>query len=211
MGCAMVVIGMLMPRFVLLVGWSNDQAYWQDLFGSTLWLGVGFLIFPWTTLIYGLVQTNGLSLLNIIFIVAAFLLDLSTYGIGVFAARKRRPTRTADPAARLGTAQPGGRRSGECRRTVDAAPRRAAAAHPPRGDRRAAGAAWRQQEKLPLTAVPSSRWPLNVPSERSLATSTISPACVEVGGGRRALPRDDGIAAGEGAAAAPRRASASGV
>jgi hypothetical protein len=41
MGCAMVVIGMLMPRFVLLVGWSNDQAYWQNLFGSDLWLGVG--------------------------------------------------------------------------------------------------------------------------------------------------------------------------
>ena len=91
MGCAMVVIGMLLPRFVLLVGWSNDQAYWQNLFGSTLWLGVGFLVFPWTTLIYGLVQTNGLSLLNIIFLVAAFLVDLSTYGLGVFAARERRP------------------------------------------------------------------------------------------------------------------------
>ena len=91
MGCAMVVIGMLMPRFVLLVGWSNDQAYWQNLFGSTLWFGLGFLVFPWTTLIYGLVQTNGLSLLNIIFIAAAFLLDLSTYGIGAFAARKQRP------------------------------------------------------------------------------------------------------------------------
>ena len=92
MGCAMVVIGMLMPRFVLLVGWSNDQAYWQNLFGSTLWLGVGFLVFPWTTLIYGLVQANGLSLLNIIFIGAAFLLDLGTYGMGAFAARKQAPS-----------------------------------------------------------------------------------------------------------------------
>lgn len=90
MGCAMVVIGMLMPRFLLLVGWSNDQAFWQGVFGSDLWLGVGFLVFPWTTLVYGFSQANGLTLLNIIFIVAAFALDLGTYGIGAFAGRRQR-------------------------------------------------------------------------------------------------------------------------
>ena len=90
MGCAMVVIGMLMPRFLLLVGWSNDQAYWESIFGSPLWLGVGFLVFPWTTLVYGFAQVNGLSLLNIIFLVSAFALDLGTYGIGIFAGRRQR-------------------------------------------------------------------------------------------------------------------------
>jgi len=89
MGCAMVVVGMVMPRFILLVGWSNDQAYWQSVFGSPLWLGVGFLVLPWTTVVYGLVQANGLSLLNIIFLVAALMLDLATYGIGAFATRRR--------------------------------------------------------------------------------------------------------------------------
>jgi hypothetical protein len=89
MGCAMVVVGMLMPRFLLLVGWSNDQAFWEGVFGSQLWLGVGFLVFPWTTLVYGLTQANGLTLLNIVFLVAAFLLDLGTYGIGVFSVRQR--------------------------------------------------------------------------------------------------------------------------
>jgi hypothetical protein len=88
-GCAMAVIGVLMPRFLLLVGWSNDQAYWGSLFGSQIWFLGGFLFFPWTTFVYGLVQRNGLSLLNIVFLVAAFALDLGTWGVGVFAGRKQ--------------------------------------------------------------------------------------------------------------------------
>lgn len=38
---------------------------------------------------YGLVQSNGMSLLNIIFVIAALLIDLGTWGIGAFATRKR--------------------------------------------------------------------------------------------------------------------------
>jgi hypothetical protein len=86
----MAIFGALLPRFVLLVAWSNDSTYWaQTLFGGpVLFLG-GFLFFPWTTLIYGLVQTNGLSILNLIFIAAAFLIDLGTWGIGAFATKKQ--------------------------------------------------------------------------------------------------------------------------
>ena len=85
----MAIFGALLPRFVLLVAWSNDGGYWGSLFGSPVWLLGGFLFFPWTTLIYGLVQSNGLSLLNIIFILAAFLIDLGTWGIGAFATKKQ--------------------------------------------------------------------------------------------------------------------------
>jgi hypothetical protein len=86
----MAIFGALIPRFVLLVAWSNDATYWaQTLFGGpVLFLG-GFLFFPWTTLIYGLVQTTGLSILNLIFIAAAFLIDLGTWGIGVFATKQK--------------------------------------------------------------------------------------------------------------------------
>lgn len=49
----------------------------------------GFLFFPWTTLIYGLVYQNGLSLLNIIFLIAAFAIDLGTWGVGFFASRQQ--------------------------------------------------------------------------------------------------------------------------
>jgi hypothetical protein len=84
----MALFGAVVPRFVLLVAWVNDQTYWSNLLGWPVWFLFGFLFFPWTTAIYGLVQANGLSLLNWIFLGLALLLDLGTWGIGVFAARK---------------------------------------------------------------------------------------------------------------------------
>ena len=85
----MAIFGAILPRFTLLVAWSNDSAYWESLFGSQLWLLGGFLVLPWTTLIYGFVQPNGLSLLNWIFLGCAFMLDLATWGIGALASRKQ--------------------------------------------------------------------------------------------------------------------------
>ena len=34
----MAIFGAILPRFTLLVAWSNDSAYWDSLFGSQLWL-----------------------------------------------------------------------------------------------------------------------------------------------------------------------------
>jgi len=84
----MAIFGAILPRFALLVAWSNDQPYWGSLFGSPVWFLGGFLFFPWTTLVYGLAQVNGLSLLNWIFILAAVAIDLGTWGIGGFATRR---------------------------------------------------------------------------------------------------------------------------
>lgn len=83
------IFGAILPRFVLLVGWANDATYWESLFGSQVWLLGGFIFFPWTTLIYGFVSPNGLTLLNWIFLGCALLLDLGTWGVGVFASRKQ--------------------------------------------------------------------------------------------------------------------------
>jgi hypothetical protein len=85
----MAIFGALLPRFALLVGWVNDQAYWNTVIQSQLFLLLGFLFLPWTTLIYGLVAPNGLNLLNIIFLIMAVLIDLATWGIGALAARKQ--------------------------------------------------------------------------------------------------------------------------
>ena len=82
------IFGALLPRFLILVGWWNDQAGWKSVFGNEIWLIGGWLFLPWTTLVYALVERNGLSLLNWIFLLCAFLVDLGTWGIGVFAARR---------------------------------------------------------------------------------------------------------------------------
>jgi len=85
---AMAIFGAILPRFALLVGWANDQASWQAIFGSPVWFLFGFLFFPWTTLIYGFMSQNGLSLVNWVFLACALLIDLGTWGIGFFAGRK---------------------------------------------------------------------------------------------------------------------------
>ena len=85
----MAIFSAILPRFVLLVDRSNDPAGWGAVFGSPVWLLGGFLFFPWTTLIYGFAQPNGLSLLSIIFLVPALLIDLGTWGIGFFASRQQ--------------------------------------------------------------------------------------------------------------------------
>jgi hypothetical protein len=88
-GLMMAIFGAILPRVVLLVGWSNDPTYWNALFGSPVWLLGGFVFFPWTTLIYGLAAPNGLSLLNIVFLAFGVLIDLGTWGVGFFASREK--------------------------------------------------------------------------------------------------------------------------
>ena len=55
MGCINLIFGAILPRLALLSGWSNDPVYWNNLFGSQVLLGLGFIALPWTTLIYGFV------------------------------------------------------------------------------------------------------------------------------------------------------------
>ena len=85
----MAIFGAILPRFVLLVAWANDQNYWANLLGAPVWLLGGFLFFPWTTLIYGFVAPNGMTLLNWLFVGLALLIDLGTWGVGFFAGRKQ--------------------------------------------------------------------------------------------------------------------------
>jgi len=89
MGCLTGVFGIVLPRFALLVGWYNDPTFWNNLLSSQLWLALGWLFLPWTTLIYGFTAPNGMTLINWIFVGCAVLLDLGTWGIGAFAARKQ--------------------------------------------------------------------------------------------------------------------------
>ena len=88
MGCITGIFGLVLPRFALLVAWYNDSGYWNALLGSQALLGLGWLVLPWTTLIYGFCASNGMTFINWIFVLLAVLLDLGTYGIGFFGGRK---------------------------------------------------------------------------------------------------------------------------
>ena len=88
MGWISAVFGIILPRFALLVAWSNDPAGWSQLIGSTFLLAAGWVFLPWTTLIYGIAQRNGIGIFDLIFIVFALALDAGTWGNGFFGGRK---------------------------------------------------------------------------------------------------------------------------
>ncbi len=92
MGCLSGAFGIILPRFILLVGWYNNPDSWTSLFSSGLMFFAGWFFLPWTTLIYGFVAPNGLSLINWIFLAFAFLADIGTYGFGALAARRQAPS-----------------------------------------------------------------------------------------------------------------------
>lgn len=89
MGCINAIFTIILPRFAVYVAWFNDPTYWNALYGSQFLLGLGWLALPWTTLIYGLVAANGMSFVNWIFVLFAVLLDIGTYGLGLFGGRKQ--------------------------------------------------------------------------------------------------------------------------
>ena len=88
MGCINSLLGIILPRFALLVAWYNDPDGWSALIGSTFLLAAGWVFLPWTTLIYGITQRNGIGLIDLIFIVFAVAADLGTWGFGFLGGRK---------------------------------------------------------------------------------------------------------------------------
>ena len=84
MGLVNAIFGALIPRFILLVAWSNDQAYWNGLLGSAVWLGLGWLFLPWTTLMYAAmwsISSNEVSGWEWIVVAIAFLVDVYTWAL----------------------------------------------------------------------------------------------------------------------------------
>jgi len=88
MCCFFILFAVFGPRFAIVAMWLFGNRV-DAAFGSWVWPLLGLLFFPWTTLIYGFVAPNGLSLLNIIFLASAFLIDLATWGVGFLATREQ--------------------------------------------------------------------------------------------------------------------------
>ena len=90
----MAIFGAILPRFILLVGWSNDPTYWESLFGSSLWLLGGFLFLPWTTLAWAVCYApiRGVTGFGWFVVGIAFVADIMTYVSGHEARQQRRAT-----------------------------------------------------------------------------------------------------------------------
>lgn len=76
---SMILIG---PRFAILVWWLFDQDRWNLAFDNFLVAFVGFFVAPWTTLMYVLVFTGGVTGFDWIIIGLGVLADVGSWTSG---------------------------------------------------------------------------------------------------------------------------------
>jgi hypothetical protein len=91
MCCAIALLGIIGPRVLIVIWWLTDPARWALTFNNQVLLpAVGFVFLPWTTFLYVLSWTTaGLSTLGWLLVGLGVLLDLGTYGGGVFGNREK--------------------------------------------------------------------------------------------------------------------------
>jgi hypothetical protein len=91
MCCAFTLLIFLGPRAAIIAWWLLDMARWQAAFGSFIWPVLGFFFMPWTTLAVVLVAPGGVGGLELILIMIAIAVDVTSYAGGAYGNRKHVP------------------------------------------------------------------------------------------------------------------------
>lgn len=89
MCCVFTALLFLGPRIAILIWWLINPLRWSAAFDSFLWPLLGTIFLPWTTLMYVIVFTNGISIFEWIFLAFAFFIDLGAYFGGGYGNRGR--------------------------------------------------------------------------------------------------------------------------
>jgi hypothetical protein len=87
--CLLLSLVLFGPRFVILVHWLAWPARWDLAFDSPLVPIAGFLIAPWTTLVYVGVAPGGVDGLDFFLLGLAVAADLASIGGGGSYSRSR--------------------------------------------------------------------------------------------------------------------------
>ena len=95
MCCFVASLFMLGPRAAILIWYLIQPLRWDETFDTFLWPVVGFLIAPWTTLMYVAVYPGGIEGLDIVFLAAAVAIDVFSWFGGGYTNRNRLPTSAA--------------------------------------------------------------------------------------------------------------------
>jgi hypothetical protein len=89
MCCLFTTLVMLGPRAAIVVWWLLDPVRWGVAFDTFLWPLLGFLAFPFTTLMYVVVAPGGVEGFDVVWIGMAVLLDVLSWGGGAYGNRGR--------------------------------------------------------------------------------------------------------------------------
>jgi hypothetical protein len=86
--CLVIILLILGPRAIIVVWWILAPLVWSATFGTLLLPLIGFLLVPWTTLMYVLVAPGGIVGLDYLWLALALLADLSSHA-GLYGRRRR--------------------------------------------------------------------------------------------------------------------------
>lgn len=91
MGCLFAIFGGLFPRLAVLLIWMARPVYFNAaLGGGWFWPLMGIFFLPFTTLVYVLLWApGGLVGLDWLWVILAFILDISSLGGSSYANRER--------------------------------------------------------------------------------------------------------------------------
>ena len=91
--CLFLILLLFGPRSVIVIWWLLQPVRWDATYGSFILPFLGFLILPWTTLMYVIVAPGGLVGLDVLWMGLAVLADIASYtGGGVYGRRRRMST-----------------------------------------------------------------------------------------------------------------------
>lgn len=91
MCCILTVIAFLGPRAGILVWWLLRPDRWDEAFSTFIWPVLGFLVAPFTTLMYVTVSYQGVEGLDWLWVGLAAFVDLSVFAGGGYGNRGRMP------------------------------------------------------------------------------------------------------------------------
>lgn len=89
MCCLFTTLVLLGPRAVSVVWWLFDPARWNATFDTLIWPVLGIVFLPFTTLMYVIVFPGGITDLDIVWLVLAFVLDVVSWSGGGYGNRRQ--------------------------------------------------------------------------------------------------------------------------
>ena len=89
MCCIVAALFAFGPRAAILVWYIVEPFRWQQTFDTFLWPLAGFLVAPWTTLMFVLVFPAGINGFDYVWLVIGIAMDVFSWSGGAYSGRNR--------------------------------------------------------------------------------------------------------------------------
>lgn len=86
--CLVIFALIFSPRLVMVIWWLLDMARWSATFDTFIVPFIGFLLLPWTTIMYVLVASGGVTGIDWLWMAIAVAFDLGSLGGGAASRRE---------------------------------------------------------------------------------------------------------------------------